>query len=205
MLSILISGCASSGYLSDRGNDLLDVLTFSIPAGFGAKARVGPFHTGLNATFGDMGFRSGALEYDTRICHGTGQEFFCIGNESFSPSEVYWGNERRCQMKRYDTGNSYFPFFTPFLDVYDSNTAKHRDRNYSFINMISHPYATQVETQASLLWGIRIGLNIGELFDFILGWSTIDIYNDDYWQINREETLNKNVSANLDTADAESK
>ena len=40
-------------------------------------------------------------------------------------------------------------------------------------------YFTQIDFSTGLYFGVRIGINPGELLDFILGWFTIDIYDDD--------------------------
>ena len=42
-------------------------------------------------------------------------------------------------------------------------------------------YYTQVEAAAGLLLipSVRLGLNPGELIDFVLGWTTLDIFQDD--------------------------
>ncbi len=40
-------------------------------------------------------------------------------------------------------------------------------------------YYTQLEFAAGIRYGFRIGFNIGETLDFILGWTTIDILKDD--------------------------
>ena len=40
-------------------------------------------------------------------------------------------------------------------------------------------YLTQVEAVVGLGPSIRLGFNPGELLDFILGWVTLDIFNDD--------------------------
>lgn len=181
LLSILITGCASSGYLADRGNDFLDIPTLTMSGGLGARTRVGPFHAGLNATVLDQGLRCGVLEANAKgPCNPlTGYELLGIGHEGCWPSEVYLGDEVRAKMKSYFTDESFIPFITPSLRVYDPSTTN-QISDLSFYNMISHPYATQVETQASFIVGLRIGFNIGELLDFILGWTTIDIYGDDF-------------------------
>jgi hypothetical protein len=41
------------------------------------------------------------------------------------------------------------------------------------------PYLTQIEVTAACLGGVRAGFNPGELIDFILGWTTLDLFNDD--------------------------
>ena len=40
-------------------------------------------------------------------------------------------------------------------------------------------YLTQIEVAAGLGGTLRLGFNPGELLDFILGFTTIDIFNDD--------------------------
>lgn len=44
---------------------------------------------------------------------------------------------------------------------------------------ISGYYYTQIEITAGLFLGIKIGINAGELLDFVLGWFTVDIFHDD--------------------------
>lgn len=42
------------------------------------------------------------------------------------------------------------------------------------------PYYTQCEVAVGTFFpSIRLGFNPGELLDFILGWTTIDIFRDD--------------------------
>ena len=45
-------------------------------------------------------------------------------------------------------------------------------------------YYTQCEVAAGLFYYIRVGFNPGEILDFILGWTTLDIYRDDKSEIN---------------------
>jgi hypothetical protein len=40
-------------------------------------------------------------------------------------------------------------------------------------------YYTQIEAAAGLWYTVRLGFNPGELLDFLLGWTTIDILSDD--------------------------
>ncbi len=43
----------------------------------------------------------------------------------------------------------------------------------------SKSYLFQIELYAGIYYGVRIGFNIAELLDFILGFATIDIFDDD--------------------------
>lgn len=40
-------------------------------------------------------------------------------------------------------------------------------------------YNTQIEVAVGLVGTLRLGFNPGELLDFLLGWTTVDIFNDD--------------------------
>ncbi len=53
-------------------------------------------------------------------------------------------------------------------------------------------YYTQLEVAAgALLVGARVGFNPGELLDFLLGWTTLDIYGDDVREQPESESLLK--------------
>ncbi|MFO1524078.1 MAG: hypothetical protein U1G05_19045 [Kiritimatiellia bacterium] len=40
-------------------------------------------------------------------------------------------------------------------------------------------YYTQIEAEVGLVGSVRIGFNPGELLDFLLGWTTLDVFGDD--------------------------
>jgi len=46
-----------------------------------------------------------------------------------------------------------------------------------------------------LVFGLRIGFDIGALLDFVLGWTTIDIYSDDLESRKKEESRREKKSA----------
>ena len=49
-----------------------------------------------------------------------------------------------------------------------------------FLGLATQPeYYTQIDVVLGILGTVRFGFNPGELIDFILGWSTLDIYRDD--------------------------
>lgn len=189
-----MTGCASTkAYFVDRGHDAADIFTLTMSAGLGARARVGPFHAGLITTVGDIGLRGGAIESDGGgPCNPfSGYELACVGSEYFWPQHVYFGDTLRCQQKTYYTDDPFVPLFTPSLKVYDPVTDS-KISDSSFKHMIRNPYLTQVEVQASVVLGLRVGINIGELLDFVLGWATIDIYNDDI-ESNRQRDESNNT------------
>ena len=55
-----------------------------------------------------------------------------------------------------------------------------RKENEAFFTREMIPYYTQCEVAVGTFFpSIRLGFNPGELLDFILGWTTIDIFRDD--------------------------
>jgi hypothetical protein len=51
---------------------------------------------------------------------------------------------------------------------------------------------TQIDILLGLGGTVRLGFNPGELLDFILGWTTIDIYSDDVASITRQKEKESN-------------
>jgi hypothetical protein len=67
-------------------------------------------------------------------------------------------------------------------------------------------YYSDIELMMAFGGGIKFIFNPGELLDFILGWTTLDIYGDDIGIIEEKKIKksNEDVSVNSDTATAES-
>jgi hypothetical protein len=63
-------------------------------------------------------------------------------------------------------------------------------------------YITQVEAAVGLGGTIRLGINPGELVDFLLGWMTIDFYGDDVQPQSREVNRRFGPPLFLDLPDA---
>jgi hypothetical protein len=149
--AFLASGCATQSYLTDRRNDLTDIVTCSIGTGAGAKVRVGPLNLGIPASYSKdkYGLSNG-----------------CIG----------------AQEKNLD-------FWILLFGFQSDNITKARGKGY-FIGTISPDgpafegggeQLTQIEAMVGLGGTLRLGVNPGELLDFILGWFCFDIYDDDIW------------------------
>jgi len=163
MLAACLTGCASTGdHLANRGRDLADIITIGTGLGGGAKARIGPIQTGLFADMQMIALRGGQFP-----CGNDGfvlpsnleLEAFVAGVESFNPK----------------TGRSI---------------AKQRRKSFTaeggdipFVMVAKPPgspsYYTQIEVAGGLLLNLRLGINPGELLDFILGWASIDVFKDD--------------------------
>lgn len=173
-LLVVFSGC-SSPYFANRGRDAADIFTFTIGQGIGAKARVGPLQTGIFWNEDFAGLRGGG----------------------FGPASA-WKNEYGKFPKDIDT--LFFPIFGVFGgdSLQGSALLPGRHKAYeafSPVPLISLPtestpyYYTQIEAAVGFLGTIRLGFNPGELIDFLLGWTTIDIFGDDIGVIESNHPL----------------
>ncbi|HOX06645.1 MAG TPA: hypothetical protein PK280_09600 [Planctomycetota bacterium] len=174
----LAAGCGPRGYFTDRWRDAKDVFSASVGTGGGAKARVGPVQVGALFNSDFAGFRGGTGFHLTQpFSERAGQVL-----DMASPVPLPWPSDKirfpltsaegfnleycegrfdRAAVDRDKTYNAIFPFI-PLLTV--------SDRPY---------YYTQVEAVVGVGGTLRLGFNPGELLDFLLGWTTLDIYGDD--------------------------
>lgn len=175
-LFVLCSGCTSTGYLGNRMRDAGDIFTASVGVGTGAKVRVGPVQVGLMANIDMFGLRGGRYGDVTWYETATRETIapYPYKMHPFSEKQYPWeypsfvfGNER------YHVGD-------------DHSMVARRGKNYEsvspipFLTLAGQPeYYTQIEVVIGLLGSLRLGFNPGELVDFILGWTTLDIFNDD--------------------------
>ncbi len=163
------AGCGTTGaYLRDRGDDFMDVFTVSAeyPV-FGAQAAVGPaavgFYTPVTVTSSfilprledrghGIGLRGGWG------CYTFAGHSFIVGlQESFQREDCAVPGK---------TGK---------------NLSRHKSwcLNGDKLSDIPPSVYTQADISAGCCLGGRLGFNPGELVDFILGFSTLDIYRDD--------------------------
>ena len=171
VLAAFCAGCASP-YWQNRCADAADVFTATVGLGYGATARVGPFHTGLGANFDFYGMEAGEV--------GELSEFYSIikGGGWIAEddctffhgcSEINLGPRSVARGKAIAYHPSDVPFWNP--PPPDSpNPARW----------------TQIEVAAGLLGGIRLGFNPGELLDLLLGFFGADLYGDDIARGERE-------------------
>ena len=172
-----LTGCATP-YMIDRRRDAADIFSFTLGEGAGAKMRVGPVAVGLLANQDTIGFRNGCEvimsppsrwdvpTYDFKMLDVT---FTLLGGEK---ADFTHGN---CD----DRFKSYSAITVCGISVIEPkwNDDPLVNRKAPWQSRIS--YYTQVEVVGGLVGTCRLGFNPGELLDFILGWTTIDIFNDD--------------------------
>jgi hypothetical protein len=169
-VATFLSGCATP-YMVDRGRDAADIFTATVGSGAEIKARFGPMQVALGGTHADRGLRGGVVADFARGLHG--DEHFAVSDGAF----LVWGAE------------TFDPLAVPRVHE--------RDKNYGAFGLLCFAflpnagpqendiiparlhYYSQIEVVIGVVKTLRLGFNPGELLDFILGWTTIDIFGDD--------------------------
>lgn len=155
-LDFLASGCA---YLTNRTHDLADVVTVSVEDHkFACMARPLVFLIGASVASGKgVGLRLGHLgQYDY------------TENASGIPlvlASVF--NDDSCYKPRTDPRNKGFDYL-----------CESRDFNRGESDLPA-TQAFLLEFNIGIYYGVRLGFNFLEAIDFILGWTTLDIMDDD--------------------------
>jgi len=164
VLAASATGCASP-YMLDRGRDAADIFTAGIGIGGGVKARVGPVQTGMLLDFPFAGLRGGELVTMTPggcMPQSGDGVLLHVGGETFADCS----KDRGKQFYASTLENDVCGGFPPFVMVLEQDSP-------------APYYYTQIECVIGFLGTIRLGFNPGELLDFVLGWTTLDIFNDD--------------------------
>ncbi len=175
ILMLVGGGCASPGYLTDRWRDASDVFTVAVGVGVGAKVRVGPVAPGLIVSHDFAGLRAGTC---------------FLGNSNPLESDVAapFPIALRSWDNKVSFGHDVFS-----LQLFNQATERPREslviqRKKDVVIMNPLPCIalgkhasdyTQIEAVVGIGGSLRLGFNAGELIDFILGWTTLDIYHDD--------------------------
>lgn len=185
-ITVLTSGCATTGYWADRRQDAMDVLTVQVGYGLGAKARVGPVQTGLLADIGGVGVRGGeALGLKDFWPRGYDQPAkqdyvgVVVAREAFGGNDV--SNRRGKSFGAKQVLFASYPMTHPEADQQSWLEEHHMVLNPA-------PYFSQIEVVAAAGVSVRIGFNPGELLDFLLGWFHVDIYHDDLSRLKKPPT-----------------
>jgi hypothetical protein len=184
LLPLLLAQC-SSLYRYQRAKDSADIFTFAFQTqSYGAALRTGPVKLGLNYKSREgrsVGLRAGEFgEFDD-------QDFslFLIGSdllfdlkrEKTDPAKESLREKLPSTLKlRRKDVQARSPFGTTVplqkaQPVFKESKTKHR------FAPVHHQ--TGIEISAGLYFGIRFGFNVGELFDWAIGWSGGDPFGDD--------------------------
>lgn len=182
ILSLLpcFSGCA---YLHDRGRDACDMVTLSVEAtGLNASVQMGPAVLGAGLAHGKgVGLRSGAMG---------AYEFGEVNLGIFGGKYLVPGERDLDREKGYV---SFYRFF-PWIDGEDDDDRFDRelregksswdddeDENPFDMEVKEGEWFNAFNIECSVMAGLgaRAGINIAEIMDFVLGWTTLDICGDD--------------------------
>lgn len=191
---LLTTACATQGtvlentgvpeYRENRAKDFGDIVTLTYGAGAGARAQVGSFQTPLVLFHTDCyGWRYGdviAPKHSGITDAGSLIIVFGGHNETGEERGKDFQADGGWLAAAFDHGPripilSKIPFLTlpllPFMSkVHEGGEMR---------NALFHPYYTQVELIAGIVPSVRVGANPGEMLDFILGFTTIDFFDDD--------------------------
>jgi len=178
--SCMTGSTSPRDYFVNRGRDAADIFTATVGMGAGAKVRVGPINLGAFANIDMGGLRGGQYKNSfSSDFNPNDLTLTVISLEKFEPYPLDVCMER----KKFFVSQGYAGITLAGTDA----------RNYRFKNGNVFPpsfaeptwtkeiipYYTQIEAAIGLGGTLRLGFNPGELFDFILGWTTLDIFNDD--------------------------
>ena len=177
-LLLSFSNCASfQNYLSNRALDFKDILTLggevNIYGGsfwlwcFGGGAQIGQFGDGYGMRNGYVGYyRTGGREKlgDLKM----GNSFFLMNSQEHLP-EAY--HTKRSMNKVYTHAN--------FLFLLPANLQGRRGNPPTYRLPMLCKAPLTIEASYGFGIGGRIGFNIAEFFDFLLGFTTFDIMEDD--------------------------
>jgi hypothetical protein len=180
-LALAGSGCVSpQGYFRDRWADTKDIFTASVGTGGGARARVGPLNAGLFLNSDLAGLRGGEC---FRLSDGP-----LIGGDSDAVLLLFYGDQFDLRYPPVAPAKSTSP--RPRYQVVSDTLAERNKCFRSGIMPLPSPltlfelpktpyYYTQLEVAVGVGGTLRLGFNPGEVLDFLLGWTTLDIFRDD--------------------------
>ncbi len=156
----------TSAYWTDRGRDFNDCFHVGVGVGLGAKVKLGPVNLGLLAEGDFFGVRGvNPIRATNEHSAWTSLAFFSHSGELFEGGDEHTILSVRKKLYSVESRReptSKTATFTP--DVND---------------LIPPQYHTGFEVVVGLGPSVRIGFNVGELADFVLGWVTVDLFDDD--------------------------
>jgi hypothetical protein len=157
-----LAGCATP-YMVDRKRDAADIFTAAVGTGVGVKARVGPVAPGIIMHANYAGLQGGDAFWGFGRYpgfHGSDGNLLLMGGEQGNRSDVCL-TRNKCHEAWY-----LFSLASPFS--WECNPPRY-----------GPAYFTQIEVVVGLGGSVKLGFNPGELLDFLLGWTTLDIFHDD--------------------------
>ena len=197
----MLSGCASSDFMAQRGRDAADIFTLTIGAGSGLKVRVGPIQPAIFQTADMAGLRAGQwLSNGNMLTDNNDASSLLpiIQKPRYSdPVVEHVFSRGRHKVSDYRT-EKVIPHSRPQPTFWDSafgheifshgpgSMSRRRGKDIHAVSPYPFytrgepaSYYTQIEVAGGLGLAIRLGFNPGELVDFIVGFSGGDLFGDD--------------------------
>ncbi len=167
---VLGTGCAGSGYFASRGRDAADIFTLTLGTGFGVKARIGPVQPAILMNHDITGLRAGEGVYSNLDEDHNWEIYFPVPiSDKRGTCGIGYYNTREIATKRGKQIREISPI--PLVVVPDLEPGEEPTFD---------PQYTQIEVAGGAILTVRAGFNIGEFLDFLLGWFTVDLYDDDF-------------------------
>jgi hypothetical protein len=181
-------GCRSTGYWAARGRDLADIATVTTGPGLGVKLRTGPAHLTPLLLYVDAGgLRGGECFYVPGLGLDRRQPPQDVGALWWASS--VWVLPEVPRLEERGKAHLATPLkLPPTAELYDilSDTPPfvtmprlHWPAEKLTVTRYPVAYHSELEFVLALGWGLRLGLNPGEILDFVLGWFRLDLYDDD--------------------------
>jgi hypothetical protein len=200
-VALLSSSCATNGYWADRRRDALDIFTVQVGYGLGVKVRAGCLQTGLLMDVGLGGLRGGEfLGVADFWPAGLGNPGKVDLVGGVVGAEGFLGNDTADRRGKSFAAKQVIIFSYPlysgagYKDIADDPVVKLHNTVFN-----PAPYFTQMDLVADVGVGLRLGLNPGEVLDFLLGWFGVDIYSDDLSRLDRVSDTRKNGSQSAES------
>jgi len=172
----------------------MDVITVTSGVGMGAKAKAGPFASGL-CLIGDLaGLRGGEL---FASAHAKAYSLWSpiplnfIETGSIGGVEKWNATVPDSRHKDYDAGTRWPLLVSDFY--FAEGDACHHDNE----NAWSRPYPYQIELGVGLGLSAQIGVNPAECLDLALGFIGIDLFGDDQRQLELQKGANQATGGQL--------
>ena len=180
-LAMVGSGCGACGYMADRRRDAGDMFTATIGRGGGATARVGPLHAGLYYGEDRIGLRCGECFWTHKRYDDTSMTLdplIVLPNVGGGPW-AFWGDRfERGRVAELRGKAHYVDGICPFLCF-----PRLSESDVRVGRRFPVQYLTQIEIALGFVKTVRLGINPGEVLDFVIGWTTFDVFADDIAEI----------------------
>jgi hypothetical protein len=203
LIALIFANCAT--YLRDRKNDLKDTVNLGVESpgyGIGLRMSIIPFgflFQGGESSLGKKDLGSGLGIKGGHIGEYSSQQltFVVMGGEDFHA--IKEGKE--LQTPRALSKKIHIRTFSIINDPVKDRKARKKElvreeilsrskldprvveyyKTQKTIKSNGYPksYPYQIEFMIALHYGLRIGINVAEILDFVMGWTTFDWMDDD--------------------------